>query len=191
MSNAIEQTEKKQSYWERNGKYQKQYDDMYSKLVPDSGSAETLNGELLRSASRLTWEFYNNGNCNACEVNSRFDSFTKECPECFGNGYTDEDGEETCTSCEGSGEEENEEEVDGECDIDSYYAKMLDLIEAEIPGSSKIVDAVRTEITSNSYSNHNQFNEKSDDIYNNLVNCVMEYIINNNDRELSNQYERG
>lgn len=33
-------------------------------LVPDSGSAGTLNGELIRAATRLEYDFYNNGMIN-------------------------------------------------------------------------------------------------------------------------------
>jgi hypothetical protein len=53
------------SYWNGTGAYQKEYKELYFKLVPKQGSAATLNGELIRAISRLTYEFYNNGNANA------------------------------------------------------------------------------------------------------------------------------
>lgn len=49
------------TYWSSNGKFQKDYDRLYEKLVPQSGKCETLEGELLRAASRISHDFYNNG----------------------------------------------------------------------------------------------------------------------------------
>ncbi|HEC86934.1 MAG TPA: hypothetical protein ENI49_03585 [Thermoplasmatales archaeon] len=54
----------KKTYWESNGKYQKEYDKLYKKLVPDSGKAKTTDGELLRCMTRIYYEAYNNGWCN-------------------------------------------------------------------------------------------------------------------------------
>lgn len=53
-------------YWCKKGKYQREYDMLYGLLVPDSGEANTEQGELLRMTSRLYYEIYNNGrNCNS------------------------------------------------------------------------------------------------------------------------------
>lgn len=49
------------TYWNNNGKYQAQYDKMTEELVPASGNCETVAGELIRAASRLGYDFYNNG----------------------------------------------------------------------------------------------------------------------------------
>ena len=51
-------------YWNQEGQYQKEYDELHSKLVPLSGNCETLGGETLRAASRLYYDAYNNGFCN-------------------------------------------------------------------------------------------------------------------------------
>ena len=61
------QTENGKSYWDGNGAYQEEFDKLYNELVPDSGEAKTVVGELVRSISRLTYEYYNNGNQNACD----------------------------------------------------------------------------------------------------------------------------
>jgi hypothetical protein len=61
----IKLTPKGSSYWNETGAYQTEYDRLYKELVPNSGKSETLQGELIRAASRLNYEFYNNGNCNA------------------------------------------------------------------------------------------------------------------------------
>ena len=52
------------TYWDRNGKYQAEYEQMVDDLMPISGAAETLAGELIRAATRLAYDFYNNGMCN-------------------------------------------------------------------------------------------------------------------------------
>lgn len=61
----LKQTPKGQSYWKSTGIYQKEYDELFANLVPDRGKCKTLNGELIRSISRLSHEYFNNGNCNA------------------------------------------------------------------------------------------------------------------------------
>lgn len=38
-----------------------EFNQLYKKLIPDSGACETLEGELLRSANRLYYDYYNNG----------------------------------------------------------------------------------------------------------------------------------
>lgn len=55
------------SYWNCDGAYQKEYNELYEKMVPEQGSCNTLNGELIRAVSRLSYEYFNNGNCNACK----------------------------------------------------------------------------------------------------------------------------
>lgn len=57
------------SYWNNNGAYQKEGDELYEKLVPPTGAATTLHGELIRGINRLFYEYCNNGNCNAVDVN--------------------------------------------------------------------------------------------------------------------------
>ena len=51
----------KNSYWDHTGKFQEDYDRLYSQLVPLSGKCETLEGELLRSVSKIYHDYYNNG----------------------------------------------------------------------------------------------------------------------------------
>jgi len=56
--------EDKPSYWNGTGKYQKEYKRLHKKLVPLSGVADTLEGELLRTLGRVYNEVFNNGGCN-------------------------------------------------------------------------------------------------------------------------------
>jgi hypothetical protein len=51
-------------YYEISGKYQIEYDQLWDKLVPPSGQAATLQGELVREIGRLTIEAYRDGNIN-------------------------------------------------------------------------------------------------------------------------------
>jgi hypothetical protein len=110
------------TYWNEEGAYQKEYDELYKKLVPVKGEANTVHGEMLRGVSRLYHDYFNNGNGNAV------DAVKCDCPECHGGGWE--------TINEG---EEDEEEVDcsycdGECQIitgyefEDYFEKMLDFI---------------------------------------------------------------
>lgn len=54
----------KNTYWNNKGKYQKVYDKLQDKLVPDRDEADTLCGEVLRRASNLYYDKYNNGGGN-------------------------------------------------------------------------------------------------------------------------------
>jgi len=49
------------TYWERNGKEQKRYEELWEKLVPVSGPAKTKAGELLRAVSRVYYRWFNDG----------------------------------------------------------------------------------------------------------------------------------
>ena len=51
-------TSKPGRYWSNPPEY---YSKLWNELVPDSGAAQTLEGELLRAASRLYYDYYNNG----------------------------------------------------------------------------------------------------------------------------------
>lgn len=48
-------------YWNEKGRYQKMYNKLYKKLVPDRGCASTSDGELLRVISKIYYRYYNDG----------------------------------------------------------------------------------------------------------------------------------
>ena len=56
------------TYWNDEGVYQTEFDELYKYLVPNCGDAPTVQGELLRVISRLNYDYFNNGNCNVQEV---------------------------------------------------------------------------------------------------------------------------
>lgn len=49
------------NYWNDSGKYQKEFEMLFALHVPMSGNSNTLAGELVRAANKLTYDFYNNG----------------------------------------------------------------------------------------------------------------------------------
>jgi len=51
-------------YWESTHELYPTYQTLYDRLVPGSGQAETMHGELLRMISRLHYDIFNNGLCN-------------------------------------------------------------------------------------------------------------------------------
>jgi hypothetical protein len=60
------------SYWDENGKYQKEYDTLFDKLVPTSGRAKTNDGNIIRALSCLWYDYCNNGNCNVAEMDYKY-----------------------------------------------------------------------------------------------------------------------
>ena len=48
------------TYWNHQGKFQTAYDELVN-LMPASGKCDTVAGELIRSVSRIGYQFYNNG----------------------------------------------------------------------------------------------------------------------------------
>ena len=75
MKDTIKKTEMKTtpegcSYWAGTGAYSEEYKKLNKKLVPSSGDAPTVHGELIRCVGRLAYDFYNNGNCNVQDYDS-------------------------------------------------------------------------------------------------------------------------
>jgi hypothetical protein len=48
-------------YWNGNGPLQDEYDALYNELVPSQGKADTIEGEVLRAASKIVYRHYNDG----------------------------------------------------------------------------------------------------------------------------------
>ena len=120
METQIKKTEVGASYWNGNGAYQKESNRLWKELVPNSGEAETINGELIRCIGRLTYDYFNNGNCNVVEITQH------ECESCGGSGYEDpldEDYEqEDCWNCGG------DIYLDGNAIITPYYESMMEFL---------------------------------------------------------------
>lgn len=59
-------------YWNKQGKYQKLYDQLYKELVPTEGKADTEHGETLRVLSNVYYDIYNNGGANLDAQGSKY-----------------------------------------------------------------------------------------------------------------------
>lgn len=51
-------------YWNNEGRFQKEYEELREKLVPIEGDADTVLGQLIRHASNVYYDIYNNGGYN-------------------------------------------------------------------------------------------------------------------------------
>lgn len=178
------------TYFNGEGAYQKEMDEMWERLVPMSGMASTLNGELVRAVSRLNYEFFTNGNLNACE--QHFHDEEEVCCCCHGTGSIedeDEDGNPTevdCPECGGSGY--FVEEVEDECTLSAMFGNFLLLIEECVPEAEAEVEMVRDIILSNLYASRNQFCERNETAYNDLMDAVAFHVLTTPDGEIPERY---
>jgi hypothetical protein len=160
------------SYWGHDGAYQNLYDSLWEQLVPASGYATTIHGEMLRSISRLFYDFCNNGNCNALDFRM------ETCHNCGGWGYEenyndDEEQEsEDCSYCSGSGE------CQDEVFITEYYEEMIDFLEEFMLDKQPIRNLKKWMLDEFTYKY--SFNEQQMDIYNKVVDAVMYQVLTTN-----------
>lgn len=180
------------SYFNGEGAYQEEYERLWEELVPMNGMASTLNGELIRAAGRLNHEFFNNGNCNACEQHFHDEEYP--CGHCNGTGSVvkcDENGEEfetDCPECGGSGC--YYEEMEDESTLSPMYASFLNLIEECVPDAICEVERVRDIILSNLYSSPSQFCEWNESAYSRLMDAVVCHVLTNEDEAIPGWYKR-
>ena len=189
-------TEKGKSYWNKNGAYQTEYNELYSKLVPDSGEADTIQGELIRSASRLTYDYYNNGNCNVvepecerCEECDGAGLVEEECSSCCGDGEIhtsdgDEDYYETCDDCGGDGFTHEEcyycdghGNVESTYKINDYYQDMVDFLREHLTNKVVVTNLeeflMRGDLGYGEYT----FDEEESSVYTTLMDTVMYEVL--------------
>jgi len=62
-------------YLRGEGRYDEEYAELWERLVPKSGRADTVQGELVRTIGRLASEYYRNGNVNWDEGFRKFTDF--------------------------------------------------------------------------------------------------------------------
>ena len=68
-------------YWNGKGQYQELFDKHWKKLVPESGRADTAEGNALRAIAKINYDIFNNGACNI--VNQVEDMYDDEDDEYF------------------------------------------------------------------------------------------------------------
>lgn len=151
----------KQHYWGNTGVYQQQWDGLYEFLVPASGDAPTIQGELIRCISRLYYDYCNNGNCNAIDVTM------EDCDECDGWGYEeDSDGEtQDCQWCNGDCK------VEGDAYITAYYQEMIDFLKEYLIEKELVSELEKWMI--NDYVNHYSFSDEQMNIYDKVSDAVV------------------
>lgn len=168
-------TPKGQTYWNRKGIYQNEYDNL-KKLVPYSGEADTVHGEMLRCVGKLYYDYFNNGNCNAIE--HLVETETHDCSYCNGSGEvseynegTEEDEMVSCGDCSGSGD--HEEFVNGDAFINPYFKEFVDFLKENVSDKSVIekLEAFMLD-SSNGYS-HYKFDDEEASIYDAMVDEVV------------------
>jgi hypothetical protein len=166
----LKATKKDKSYWDNNGAYQKEYTLLWDKLVPSTGEADTVHGEMLRAISRLTYDYCNNGNCNAV------DDVTDECPECNGTGY------ETINEWEEDEEEVDCSYCDGDCrvttgkEVTPYYKQMLEFLEEHLKEPKLVAELEAFMTGSRGYSTY-KFDDTEMGFYNRVCDAVMYQIL--------------
>ena len=151
-------------YWDSDtGKYAKEYSKLYDEFVPDSGCSKYVIGEFIRIVSRILYEYYNNGNINARDIQYE--------EECYDTEVWDDESQEYYT-------EEECEEVEGDCNISGYYESMLEFVEKHGPvGIKDIVNNVRDVICK--YDNNYDFNESDNKPYTLLADTLIKHVIDN------------
>lgn len=111
------------TYWNNEGKYQADYDRLWAKLVPDSGRAETMRGELLRAISRIYYDRFNNGFGNGphTEENATLVVWARELGSAFTNF-------EAAFENTGFGEEGVEREWEGDAAMEKLVDRIIKVV---------------------------------------------------------------
>lgn len=174
----LKTTELGKSYWAETGVYQAEYEQLYKDMVEDSGASKTLNGELIRAISRLFYEYCNNGNCNAVDV-----EYYNEEVDCYACGGEGEYDYEECDECCGSGVDYEEHQHQPE--ITDFYVNFLELIKWNVPNSFARVEEVEEVML----SNENTFSDEDMDKYNKMCDTVIHYVLENEDKPLPIDYK--
>ena len=136
------------TYWNNEGSYQKESDELWEQLVPREGEADTVNGELIRIAHRLYHEYCNNGNGNARDeriVEHRY------------SWYEDDD------------------EDDYEVVIADYWEGMIDYLRNTI--RDKELNNVCDRIKEIILSECNTFDDEDMHTYDTMMNITIHYVL--------------
>ena len=185
------------SYWDNEGQLQSEYDKLYEELVPASGEAKNLFGEAVRAVSRLSYEYLNNGNCNARET-EEIEGEWIECPYCGGCGEIEDDetGEsDYCPDCGGDGSYYEESEY--EYSLNEFYGRFINLLReffnrygvAEI--GDKYLDRIESIILTND-DTKDYFGDENCQAYDAIIDLTIAVIVGegmNNSPELPEWYK--
>ena len=144
------------TFWDGNHPRQNEYSKAWDQLVPAQGPAPTIQGELLRIAGRLIYEYGNNGNCNVAEpyMQSCGCNWDPDCWECGG-----------------------ENEIEGEIEIKEHWAEFFDYLLEHAPNTRQEVEAIQEFITHESGVGLNpNYTAEESKPYDILMLKVLDYI---------------
>ena len=163
--NTIKRTPLGESYWNGQGAYKEDLNRLLDQM-PLKGSAETLNGELIRAANRLYYDYCNNGNGNAVEV--RYES-----------DWT-------------GGDEDDEHEIRlWHPYYEKFYRLILDTLETvknEFDWNKFLENMKTLERMTVDYEPG--FEDKDMAVYDYMMDVVVWYVLNHPDRELPASYDK-
>jgi len=102
-------------YWDNEGRYENEAKELNT-LMPSMGKCETLRGELWRAASKIYYDYYNNGFGNSWEAPAQFLMDHLNLPDSITNVFYEYGGGHIC-----SGSEENAMEAMIDTVIEQIY----------------------------------------------------------------------
>ena len=158
------------SYWNSSALYFSLYEKLWNNFVPNEGKANTVGGELIRAISRLSYEYYNNGNCNARDIVE--EEVENYCYDCNGEGVDDEG--EDCESCGGQGYTYDIEEVDTK--IEDYYYNLLYYIKNNCNFMQEDVQRLVKQIENLICNEYLTFSDDEAECYEKLTDIVVYYV---------------
>lgn len=182
MSNII-------SFWNQNHPHSGRWVELEDALVPDSGAAKTLHGELVRCIDRFYYDYNNNGNINVLEredveCEDCFSGYV-DCDACNGTGRVEPDGFEgedddgldnTCQSCDGEGNVQCSYCDDGVASytwkFDSWYEEWMNTLIKYVGRSAEDLKMFILKSEPSQYL----YNQMEMDIYHRVFIDVLKYI---------------
>ena len=142
------------------------YDSIWKTDVPSSGESNTVKGELVRIIDRIQYDYFNNGNINACETLYEEVEY-EEVINVF-NEETDEWEDEIETYYEN-------EWVD--TIVSKFYEDMLNYVNEHVPNIKPFTNNIIDIIRANLYGNHKaQFSEENVKDYSDWAEEIMKYV---------------
>lgn len=156
-------------YWDEGGAWKNEMDELTG-AMPATGSAKTLNGELVRAINRLYYDYCNNGNMNAAEV----------------------------TTVSNWDDDDEEEKVNWDTYYKKFYdlidfiaqsvaVEMTDHVASEIRNALDRVDYL---VLNYGYVS-NEFSDENMHAYDVLADFVCWYCLNHEDKEIPDWYKIG